>query len=318
MKKYFILWTIVIATFCSPLFADEYRVAVFDYDIRPTNVKTVAKHIEKRLKETHLVFRQIDQYTGGEDFKKSANVLKKLEMDNYDLIITITSDAIVPAYHNVKKTPWLFTNVNNPMFFGVQNLQKPGRNMSGVTYYVPVAEQLKFFQQVSNSSLNSVGVIFDNQAKSRKVEVREFRTTMRDMGMEFQWQIINKKEDLAGATRKLIGKNVDAIVVTSSGKLYKNIDKMLNIASKRKIPIFSVNKKGVQNGAIAAFASDYYTMVDECLIPMVIEVLEKGKSPGDLPVRHLKNASVYLNLSQAKKLNIEISKDLKKRAKKLF
>ncbi len=74
----------------------------------------------------------------------------------------------------------------------------------------------------------------------------------------------------------------------------------------------------VAQGAISAFASDYYIMVDECLIPMAIDVLKKGINPGDMPVRFLEKPYVYLNLTQAKKLGLVITDEIKKKAVKTF
>ena len=313
-----ILSLILVMMLSVPAFCEGYRVAIFDYDIRPENELTVAKHIEKQLKESGLPFSEINQFTGEENEKKALEVLAGLEADNYDLIITITSDAMTPGYYRVKKTPWLFTNVNNPKFFGVRDLNKPGRNRSGVTYYVPVAKQMELFKQVMGGKLSKIGLIFDDSAKSRKAELREFRSVAKDMGIAYEIKLIKNKDELPDVVKKLLESKVDAIILTSSDKIYKNVGLILDICTAQKIPIFSVNKKGVALGAISAFASDYYVMVDECLIPMAIEVLKKRKYPGDMPVRNLEKPFIYLNLTQAKKLDLIISDEVKKRALKTF
>ncbi len=59
-------------------------------------------------------------------------------------------------------------------------------------------------------------------------------------------------------------------------------------------------------------------MVDEDLSPMVIDVLKNGKRPGDIPVASVIKTSIYLNLNQAKNLNIDISQDLRNIAEKIY
>ncbi len=297
----------------------EYRVAVFDYDIRSTGEITIAKHIEKQLRNnTGLRFHEINHFNGEENQNKTMDVLTGLDSEKYDLIITISSDAMIPAHHTISRTPLLFTNINNPRFFGIQNPNRPGRNMSGVTYYVPAAKQIALFQKIMGEKLCKLGMIFDKHAKSRRAELWEFRSVARKMEITNKIVLVDAPENLPDATKKLLSCHVDAIVVTSSDKIYDHFESMIDMCTNQKIPIFSVNKKGVEKGAIAAFASDYKAMVDECLIPMAIEVLDKGVNPGVMPVRSLKNPSIYLNLTQSKKLGLIIPDEVLKIASKIY
>ena len=224
---------------------------------------------------------------------------------------------MIPGHHKLKKTPWLFTNVNNPTFFGIQDPDNPGRNRSGVTYYVSVKEQLALFKEIMGGDLTTIGLIFDATAKSRKAELGEFRAAALALGITAEIALINKAEELPAAVGKLLNKKVNAVVATSSGKIYSNLDLISDICTENRIPIFSVNKKGVAEGAVCAFASDYYSMVDECLIPMAIQVLN-GQDPGKMAVQTLKTPALYLNVTQAKRLGITIPGNLKKKASKKF
>jgi len=320
MKKIITLFIIIffVVMTLSTVQAKEYKVAIFDFDVRERNQPTVAKHIEKQLKNTGLKFKKIEHFTGRDSEITSLRVLKRLDEKNYDLIITITSDSMVPATHALKKTPWLFTNINNPRFFGIRDSLNPGSNKSGVTYYVPVAKQIKFFNEVLNKKLKKIGVIFDYYAKSRRAELVEFREASLKLHINYEIKLIKEPEELKEAAKELLNMGVEAIIVTSSGKLYNNIDLILEITNAKNIPIFSVNKKGVANGALSAIASDYYKMVDENLIPMAIDVLKNGINPGHMPVQYLKKPFIYLNLTQAKVLNLEISDTVKERASKKY
>lgn len=315
MKKILILLLLI---FTISSFAKGYKVAIFDYDLRDKDEYTISKHIKQSLLNTQLEFKKIEEFSGLSDDYISLELLQELESNNYDLIITITSDAMIPASHRIKKTPWLFTNINNPKFFGIHNLNKPGLNKSGVTYYVPVKEQLKLFKKIMNGKLNKIGLIFDINARSKQAEIREFRRMASSLDLDYAVDLIQSKYYLKESVKNLLKKNVDAIVLTSSDKIYNNIDTILELCNSKNIPIFSVNKKAVKNGAIASYASDYHIMVDEALIPMAIDVLKNKKNPGDIPIRSLTQPHIYLNLSQAKKLGIDISKELIDKASKVF
>lgn len=301
-----------------PTYAGPVRVAIFDYDIRPPDEVTVAKHIEKKLYGAGLPSLEVHHFSGEKNEGNAVRVLAELESEQYNLIITITSDAMAPAFQQIIKTPWLFTNVNNPKIFGIQDPKKPGRNRSGVTYHVPVGRQLELFQSIMGGRLKTIGLIFDAQSKSRLAEIGEFRIAASMLGMGYRIELMNTPQDLPAIAHKLIDQKVDGIILTSSDAVYDNVHLILDICIKQKIPIFSVHKNGVAGGAIAAYASDYFRMVDECLLPMALAVLTEGKNPGTMPVRSLKNPAIYLNATQAKKIGLMIPQALIRKAEAIY
>lgn len=318
-----LIWKIFLSLFlllllCVPAFCNNYRVAIFDYDDRPEDELTVAKYIEQQLKKSGLSFLEINQFQGNENDVTAMSVLSNLDEDKYDLIITITSDAIIPAIHTLIKTSWLFTNVNNPKIFGIKDDNRFGSNHSGVTYYVPVEKQLNFFKELMRGKLKKIGVIFDYSAQSRRAELAEFRSVAESLKIAYEIKLINHKDEISKAVQQLLLNDVDAVILTSRGKVYNNADLVVKACAVKNVPVFSVNKKGVEKGAIAALASDYFVMVDQCLIPMVKDILSNRISPGRMPVRSLENPFIYLNSTQAKKIDMSIPEEILKQAVKIF
>ena len=70
----------------------------------------------------------------------------------------------------------------------------------------------------------------------------------------------------------------------------------------------------MDSGAIAALSSDYNQMVDKLVIPMAVDVLVNKKSPGDMPIAFLKENRVFINRSQAAKINLPIPQHILDRA----
>jgi putative ABC transport system substrate-binding protein len=310
------IFCIVILLVCHIVAHADQRLAIFDYDDRLNVDGTVAKYLEKRLKERFSDI-SIEQYTGLGSVSKSVEVLTGIDNMGFDLLVTITSDALVVARNKVTKTPFLFTNVSNPLFFGLTDLDKPGKNLSGASYYVPIDKQIDFFLKIE-PTLKSIGVIFDSRNKSRRVELRETRQFFSRNKLEFSGEVIQSSVDLEQAAERLVTKGVDAIIITSSGEIYDNLGDIKTVADRAKIPIFSYHRKAVEKGAIASLSSDYFQMVDELVLPMVDEVMYQGKSPGTMPVRFLEHHIVSLNLTEAKKLGLNIPDELIKRAKHTY
>ena len=118
--------------------------------------------------------------------------------------------------------------------------------------------------------------------------------------------------------KKLLSQNVDAVVCTTSDKIYNQVGQFKPLCDKAGIPIYSLHKKGVENGAVAALASDYYRMAEELLVPMAIRVLEKGVSPGTMPAAFLDKTFIYLNLKQAGRLGLVIPQEIKAQATRIY
>ena len=288
----------------TPTFAEKFKVAVFDFDDRLDIEQTTAKYIERQLKK-EMGAIDVSQYSGKEDISNSIQVLNKLDAEGFDLIITITTDALIIANHVVKKTPTLFTNVNNPLYLGFRTLGPPGKNISGVSYYISVEKQLALYKEIM-PLLKHIGFIFDSKNKSKKIELPEARQACQEMGFSYEIEVVSSEAELGKAASRLILGGVQAIAIGSSGMLYNNISRFKAVCNKAGVPIFSFNKKGTYLGALASLASDYDLMVDKLLIPMAVSVLKAGKNPGDFPIAFLKENRIFINLSQAEALNIQI------------
>ena len=310
MKKYVLV--IIYVLFFNHTNVLAYRVAVFDFDDRLKEKHTTAKYIENSLK---LADKNIAvyQFSGKGNVTLSVKIMEKLDVGGYDLIIIITSDALIIAHHVIKKTPTLYTNVNNPLSLGYRTLGPPGGNISGASYYVSIEKQLILYKRIL-PGLKSMGFIFDRNNKSRKVELPEVRQACEKLKIKYKIVVVSHYKELNGAAKQLINEGVDAVSVGSSGMLYNNISSFIATCDRAKIPVFSFNKKGLKQGAVAALASDYNLMTDKLVIPMALKVLQKGISPGAMPVAFLDDNLIFFNLPQAEKLNLTIPPDILEKA----
>lgn len=310
------IWTLLLwIWFCSSASA-EWKAAIFDYDDRLDESNTVAKYIETKLRTAEDAVK-IDQYSGQAHEEIAVETLKYLDRAGYDLIITITSDALILAHHFLKNTPTLYTNVNNPLFLGLMTLDAPGRNISGASYYVPIAEQIAFFQQIQ-PDLKRLGFLFDEKSRSSKTEIGESRTVCLERGLSYAIHLIATEEHLFSAVHALIADDVDAIVVTSSEKIYDNLPLFKPVCDRAKIPIYSYHKQAVQEGAIASLTSDYYIMAEQLVIPMALRVLREGVSPGTMPAAFLEENLMVVNQTEAQKLGIEIPSEILQQATAIY
>lgn len=301
----------VLMLLAAPSVYAQKKIAIFDYDDRLNQPNTIAKIIEADLKawDKTLV---IEQFSGKGAEATSVAVLEELDAKGYNLIILITSDALLLARHVVTKTQALFTNVNNPLIYGFATLSAPGRNISGATYYVPIAKQLALYKEIM-PGIKKLGFIFDDTATSRRAELGESRNVCAKIGVGFETELITSKADLEAATKKLIAAKVDAIVLTSSAVIYDNADLIGKTTDPAKIPLFSFHKNAISKGAIASLSSDYVILAKEVLEPMVRKALG-GTPVGTMPIQDLPKNFLSLNATKAAQLGIHIPNTVLSRA----
>ncbi len=312
-KAYFRRWAgvlIIVLILCQGAMTRAQRVAIFDYDDRLNNPDSLSLHIESRLK-TMLPPLEVAQYSGRNDEAWSVSVLRGIEEKGFDLVIVLTSDALILAQHTLLKTPTLYTNVNNPLLLGFRTLGPSGGNMSGASYYIPVRKHLAVYRAIQ-PGLQRPGFLFDRHNKSRKVELPEAREACAGLGLRFDMELVENKGQLRGAVAELISRGADALIAASSGTIYENIGLFRDLADQAEIPIYSFYKTGVFNGAAAALSSDYFRMADELLLPMARDALIDKVSPGAMPVAFLKRNKLFINRTRAERLGLEIPRELLK------
>ncbi len=300
----------------APRAGADWNVAIFDYDDRLHEADTVAKYLERQLNASDPAIL-VEQFSGKGDEQVAIATLKELDQASYDLIITITSDALILAQHFLRRTPTLYTNVNDPLSLGVATLDAPGGNISGASYYVPVREQLALFTEIQ-PDIKTIGFIFDETNRSRQAEVRESRNTCHDMGLRTEIRLITRVEELPEKVTELLNTGVDAIVATSSETIYDNIARFKPLCDQAGIPIYAYHRNAVERGAIAALASDYYVIAEQLVVPMALRVLREHISPGTLPAAFLEDHLIFINLTEAKRLGLRVPPPIVQRATKIY
>jgi putative ABC transport system substrate-binding protein len=81
---------------------------------------------------------------------------------------------------------------------------------------------------------------------------------------------------------------------------------------ENKVPVIGAEKAQVEGGALATEGIDYFKLGFQTG-KIAIEVMN-GKKPSEISIGTLKDTQLVINEDTAKKLNLEISEDLLKRA----
>lgn len=286
------------------------KIAVFDYDDRSGEIRPQSKIIEEEIIKA-IPGVEVEQFNSSGNEAKAVEMIRAIDTKGFDLAVVITTDATKIALHFMKETPFLFTNCNNPEFMGI-DMKEREREFSGVTYYVPLREQLDFFRKFKD--IKSIGFIFDDNASSRTNELRESRLYCSSNKLGFSAELIKSSSEIEEATTKLLQKNVDAIILTTSGTVYNEARKVTKLAYAKGVPVFSYHKKGVEYGAVASLSSDYTRMNTELLPEMIKKIILEKKSAKKLPIAYLAKPDIAINRKSIAQLNYVVDKEIMSKA----
>ncbi len=271
----------------------EGRVAIFDYDQRTAAAPGVAPYLAQQLRSWDPTLTLVSLSAEG-DRQRGIELLDRLDAESWDLIITITTDALQLALHRLHQTPFVFTNTNNPSAFGIEDRGEQQRRFTGASYYVPARQQLELFLQIQ-PDIRRLGFLFDPDNRSMLVEAQEVRQACKELGIEFRYRRLSPESSLLQMAAELAAEGVDAIVATSSDRIYLRVAEIERGLGERQIPIYSFSAQGVAQGALAALASNHHDMIDQLVIPRVQALLTGDRSPAELAIGYLATPQRYFN-----------------------
>ncbi len=313
MKKIYIISILFAITFLSTcLFAQtkKYRIGVLVWHKTVHDEDALIgllKGIELSRLPADLNIRRVD---GNE--AETRRILSAWQKDNVDLICIVGTKAAIIALEEIQDIPIVFTAVTNPVASGIsKSWDGSGRNVTGSSNWIDSEILLNTFKQTI-PYLKSLGVIYDPNNPVPLAELIEAEKKCGALGITLKQAHIKNPDEIENSIETLISKGIDALWIPREVLVYKNMGRVGKITEPKKLPVVSSTVQGVgldepaDNAVgIVAMTVDYQALGRLC-VPDIIEILKKGKSPGDIPIRQMSNYQTVINMNAADTINYEI------------
>ncbi len=203
---------------------------------------------------------------------------------------------------NPPSIPTFIGGCNNPVQLGaVKNMDAPEGNITGVTYYLSVAIPFETFQAIL-PDMKSVLLLVGRGNPSSKIDQTGTREICATLGLDYNESEVSSLKEAIEAVNTLGGK-ASAIIIGNQAAVIDNASEIVAAAGKK--PVFSYSSKPVKDGALGGFVADDGKL-GYMLAQSVVDVLIKGKSIKDTPVKVDSDPIFYVNAKSAEKLGIEI------------
>jgi putative ABC transport system substrate-binding protein len=236
--------------------------------------------------------------------KRAEDNFRQLMAANVDLILSFGSEGTQVAHRIVMEVPIVANVINHPVALRfAMSVESSGNNITGVSYFIPPILQLQFYQKLM-PTLNRLAFIYDlSNPAGVQAELPALREACEQLGITFVPVGINRHTELEAATRQMI-EQVDAFTVATNKMVYQYLADVLKVTEPARIPVFSLNKQGVEAGALAALYADTYKL-GRLSVSQIVSILSERKKPSAVAFKFTPAPDIFLNIAAAKRIGFD-------------
>ena len=230
-----------------------------------------------------------------------AEVVKRWEKEKDGMII-LRSNGAEWLGKNPPQIPTFIGGCNHPGQLGAVNqLDSPEGNITGVTYYLPVETQFEIFTAIL-PDLKSILLLLEEGHPSSLIDQKGTESVCKKLNIQYAEKFVATELEAVQVAKKYKGK-VSSIIIGNQAMIMEAADKI--VAAAGDTPVVSYSNKAVKLGALGGFVADDEKL-GYLLAETVRDVLVKGKTVKDVPVKVDPQPNFFVNAKTAQNLGIEI------------
>jgi putative ABC transport system substrate-binding protein len=237
---------------------------------------------------------------------------------NVDLIVTTGDPPALAAKGATKTIPIIMAHAVDPVGAGlVFSLGQPGANVTGSSSLGPElnSKRLEVLKDAI-PKLARVGIVVANARRS-ELQLKEIRPAATALKLKLE-EIESQPNAKALETAFQIAneKHVDAITMITSRQFFAERKRIVDLASKYRLPAIYFQKEFVDEGGLMSYGADYTDLFRRAAV--YVDKILKGAKPGDLPVQQATKFEFVVNLKAAKQIGLTIPIRVLERANRVI
>ena len=319
LKKNYLIFLVLtlVLLFTFNLGAEEYQIGISQFVEHPSldlaREGFIDQLAEEGFKEGENL--KINFQNAQADFSTAQTIAQKFKQSEQDLVLAIATPSAQTAANVLSEIPVLITAVTDPVEAGiVEDMEKPGANITGTTDMNPVKKQLELIRDFL-PEIKNLGILYNPGEVNSVVQVDLAKKTAAEMNISIEEATVSNSSEVSLAVSSLVG-SVDAIYVPTDNIIVSAMPTVLKTAYNNKIPVFASENNSVEQGAIATLGIDYYQLGRQTGT-MAARILN-GSQPAEMPIESAEGAKLYINKSSAEKIGLKIPADLLESADTIF
>lgn len=222
----------------------------------------------------------IHDYNAQGDIAQLPSLIDAALNKSPDLIITITTPALLAAAKKVRDVPLVYAIASNPADLELYPPDQRPPNITGVHDDPPVDKLLDLAIQ-QNPGLAAVGVVYDAAQPNAVISVKKLRAACRERGITLHETTASMLSDLGPATQTIVQQGAGALILSADNLTMSGFAVIHQVCQRAGVPVYTTAVNLVAEGAVAAIGDDYEAWGAQAA-RLAAQVLA-GLSPADLP-----------------------------------
>jgi putative ABC transport system substrate-binding protein len=233
-----------------------------------------------------------------------------------DLIVVEGTGLALAAKSATTTIPIVMTNAGDPVGAGlVASLARPGGNVTGLSSLGELNSKRLEILKDAVPKLARVGLLL--LAGSTDLQLKELRPAAQ--ALKLKLEEIETQADAKGlesAFQAAKQKQVDAIMTTANRVFFAERKRIVELASKHRLPAIYPEKGFVDEGGLMSYGADYDDLFRRAAV--YVDKILKGAKPADLPVQQATKFEFIINLKAAKQIGLTIPGRVLERANQVI
>jgi putative ABC transport system substrate-binding protein len=237
-----------------------------------------------------------------------------------DLIVTTGVPPALEAKKATSTIPIVVTSIVDPVALGlVANFARPGGNVTGLSPFT-VELNTKRLEILKDAlpKLDRVGLLrLSNYNAGEELQLKDLRAAA--VALKLDLEEIKTQFDpqgLESAFETAKHKQVGAIMTTSTRSFFAERKRIVELATKHRLPAIYNAKQYVDEGGLMTFGVDNDDQWRKAA--HYVDKILKGTKPADLPVQQAAKFEFIVNLKAAKQINLTIPGRVLERANQVI
>jgi putative tryptophan/tyrosine transport system substrate-binding protein len=234
-------------------------------------------------------------------------------------VIFANSAVVALAAKNATRTiPIVFNSQAEPVASGlVDSLARPGGNVTGFTTIAAVlaGKRLELLKDII-PKLSRVAILWELKNPGSEESWKESQLPARQLGLQIQSIEVGSADEFESAFSKASKSGSGALAVTLSRLFSSHQNRIVSLATKRRIPTIYTRGEFVDHGGMMSYGADQDESIKR--IAMMIDKILKGAKPAELPVEQATKFELVINVKAAKQIGLTIPPNILARADKVI
>jgi putative ABC transport system substrate-binding protein len=236
---------------------------------------------------------------------------------NVDIIVAPNTLSGRAAQQATTTIPIVIPVMGDPVADGlVTTLARPGGNITGLTFLGPqlVPKRLALLKEALPSA-SRVAVLWHPGAYGERTMAEMMKETEAaglSLGLQLRFVDVRSPDAFDQAFATIMSERSDAVMVFPSPMLFYERRRIVDLATRSRLPLIAMGKEFVELGGLMSYGADIADFLRRGAV--YVDKILKGARPSDLPVEQPTKFELFFNLKTAKDLGIEIPATLLARA----